>query len=274
MPSGSHVIEKDGVETITYSNGEKFVIPACDKPRLRNPTSSSSKKPVGAPETDAPDSGWQVWTTYQTSTATFTLFNGLFTVPDTPLQWGAANSGILYFFTGLQSDNWVPIAHEPPAPSNFDIIQPVLQYGGGSTNGGGKYWGVASWYVTLNNGALYSDLVTVQPGDTIFGGMKMTGANTWVINSTDITTNTEPTVQTVTRPRLSSQPWAYLTLETYNIADCTWFPPTGASIEFSQLELYDASNYQVTPSWQVNQNAAHCSAVMTVNSPDDAVIAF
>jgi hypothetical protein len=115
---------------------------------------------------------------------------------------------------------------------------------------------------------------TLLAGDIIFGGMKMTGTNTWVINSTDITTNTEPTVQTVTRPRLSSQPWAYLTLETYNIADCTWFPPTGASIEFSQLELYDTSNYQVTPAWQINQNAAHCSAVMTVNSPDDAVIAF
>jgi len=66
-------------------------------------------------------------------------------------------------FTGLQSDNWVPVANEPSAPPTFDIIQPVLQFGGGSENGGGRYWGIASWYVTLNNGALYSDLIKVQP---------------------------------------------------------------------------------------------------------------
>ncbi len=28
-----------------------------------------------------------------------------------------------YMFTGLQSDNWVPISGESPAPSSFDIIQ-------------------------------------------------------------------------------------------------------------------------------------------------------
>jgi hypothetical protein len=267
MPSGSHIIEKDGVETLIHPNDEKFVIPKCEKPRLRNP--ATIKKPV---DVDSPDSGWQVWATYQNS-ASFTLFNGYFTVPETPLQWGSADSGILYMFTGLQSDNWVPIANEPPAPPSFDIIQPVLQYGGGSTNGGGMYWGIASWYVTLDNGALYSDLVTVQPGDNIFGGMKMTGSDTWVINSTDVTAGSAPTVQTVTRSRLSSQPWAYLTLETYNIADCTWFPPSGATIEFSRLELED-TNGAVTPSWQVNQNSDHCSAVLTINSPDNAIISF
>lgn len=268
MPSGSHLVEdSDGIETLIQPNGERFVLPKCEKPRLAPKRLRTDPQPE-----DAPVDGWQVWTTYQNSD-TFTVFNGFFTVPETPTSWGALDEGILYMFTGLQSDNWVPIANEPSAPPTFDIIQPVLQFGGGSSNGGGKYWGIASWYVTLNNGALYSDLVRVQPGDNIYGGMKMTDTTTWVINSTDATSGSQPTVLTVSRPRLASQPWAYLTLETYNIGSCSWFPPSGSSIEFSNLYLEDA-NGEVSPNWQVNQNSAHCTADMTVNSPDNAVISF
>ena len=62
----------------------------------------------------------------------------------------------------LCDDNFLDDFHT--APLDFDIIQPVLQYGGGSANGGGNYWGVASWYVTEDDGAIWSDELTVKPG--------------------------------------------------------------------------------------------------------------
>ena len=64
-------------------------------------------------------------------------------------------------FTGLQNDNWVPIPSEPNTPPGsfyylnvsyllgFDIIQPVLQYGGDSEDGGGDYWALARFFFIL-----------------------------------------------------------------------------------------------------------------------------
>jgi hypothetical protein len=56
------------------------------------------------------------------------------------------------------------------------IYQPVLQWGPGSAAGGGNYWAVVSWYADGQGGqAFYSNLVTVNPGDTLVGVVTLTG---------------------------------------------------------------------------------------------------
>ena len=88
----------------------------------------------------------------------------------------------------------VPQNPRPNKP--FDIIQPVIQYGP-SFGGGGDYWTLGSWYVTLTNDVVVSELVQVgvgaldsslrgsdgraqvQKGDSIFGNMTMTADDTW-----------------------------------------------------------------------------------------------
>lgn len=57
--------------------------------------------------------------------------------------------------------------------SKFDIIQPVLQFGV-SGAGGGEFWSISSWYVPEGgwfDSAIYSEPLTVEPGDTIFGNV-------------------------------------------------------------------------------------------------------
>ena len=106
-----------------------------------------------------------------------------------------------FLFTGMQNINWIPPQPHPGTP--FDIIQPVLQVShmhthahthtrthahahankhhatstdarsmvkyGPSAAGGWDYWAIASWYVTLTDDVVYSDIQTVQSGDVIFG---------------------------------------------------------------------------------------------------------
>jgi len=266
---GTHVHEDPdlGVTRLISPDGGVRVLPRCPMPTIRNVRSGAKFASATAPL-----SGWQVWTTFQhPSNATFETFLGNFTVPKTPASWPASDEAILYMFTGLQSDNWVPIAKEPNPPASFDIIQPVLQYGGDSEGGGGKYWALASWYVTVDAGAVYTPLISpLNPGDVIFGNMTKTGPQSWYIAGV---VNGKTAALTATHPRLASQPWAYCTLETYEIADCSWFPPPGASIQFSAMSLTDASG-PISPSWESNANTAHCTAAVKVQSPSALAITF
>jgi hypothetical protein len=65
--------------------------------------------------------GWEAYTAWHYPSG-ITLFNGNFSVPDTP----ASQPDVLYLFTGLQNVDWIPV-RDPEVPG-FDIIQPVLQY--------------------------------------------------------------------------------------------------------------------------------------------------
>jgi hypothetical protein len=50
----------------------------------------------------------------------------------------------------------------------------VLQWGP-SAAGGGRYWAVASWYVTSRGQAFHTPLVRVEPGDELVGVMELLG---------------------------------------------------------------------------------------------------
>lgn len=57
--------------------------------------------------------------------------------------------------------------------------QPVLQYPYGIF---GSSWGLKSWYVTINAGALYTSGVKVKEGDAILCNMTRTGEDSWSIS--------------------------------------------------------------------------------------------
>lgn len=92
---------------------------------------------------------------------------------------------------------------------------------------------------------------------------------------------------TYTDDRLNTQPWAYCTLEVYDIGifilhfstdvedDCdSDFPPQDSPIKFTGLSLADAKG-PVVPNWQALDNQAdHCGAKATVNSPASVTITF
>jgi len=268
VPRHSHIVETTDQTRVIFPDGTEIVLPKCSKPNLR--PGSLSKKRVG----DSPDDGWQVWTAFNNiNNVTFDSFVGYFNVPTTPSNW---DGGILYMFTGLQNDNWVPIPGEWPTPPGFDIIQPVLQYGGDSEDGGGDYWELASWYVTLDSGALWSEPEQVNPGDVIFGNMSRVGPTSWYIGGHVKSTGVDSSF-TVSHARLNTQPWAYCTLEVYQIDDCASdFPPADSTMKFTQLALYDrGGKHKVAPTWQaLNNGADHCGATITVNSASAVTITF
>jgi len=270
VENGVHIIEELGKRTkIVHTDGTVQELPKCSQPAIRNRIDRSDRT---RHVRDSPDDGWQVWAAYNNvDNATFDRFLGNFNVPQDPPSWDG--NGILYMFTGLQNDNWVPIPDEYDTPPGFDIIQPVLQYGY-TPAGGGNFWELASWYVTLDDSYVYSNPIQVNAGTTIFGNMTRITGSTWFLGGT-VTGTTQSSSVIVTYPRLIDQPWAYCTLEVYGIQDCAGDFPS-SSLTFTDLALYDEGGKQpVVPSWQALDNGAdHCGATAKVISPTNVVIAF
>ena len=141
---------------------------------------------------------------------------------------------------------------------------------------GGAYWGVSSWYVTLSNDVIQSKLVKVSPGDSILGIMQKTGNDTWFINSIDQNTK-ENTSFSVKRSILSSQPWVYVTLEVYNIANCKdEYPPSGTTIPYTDLAL-GVNNQDATLDFTIGtdgQRPPVCDSSIKIDSTTAVTITF
>jgi hypothetical protein len=157
-------------------------------------------------------------------------------------------------------------------------------------------WCIKSWYVTLDDGAVASDAVIVHPGersqlpraiparsqlaagDNIFGNMSRVGADSWYIGCYGVSPSGQKSQETVTtiksRTRLTSQPWAYNTLECYGCENCATYPtlPT----VFTKLQLTQGSD-AVTPAWLVNPKPSSdmkCKEGVAVASPSTQTIYF
>jgi len=252
---------------VVNEDGSLRNIPRCQYPVVY-PTNKKNNGTSTRQNSFAP--GWQVWTTYQSSTtAGFTSFLGNFNIPDQPASsWGDQT---LFMFTGLQNENWVPGPNAPPAPEDFEIIQPVLQWGQ-SAGGGGSYWTLASWYVTVYDGFLISDLINVNAGDVIFGNMTLTGKDRWFISG--VTRQSKQTTSLIAKKsNLKVNPWAYCTLEVYGASgDCGEYPTKNQV--YTQLQIWDGGK-PVTPKWQTNVTPSPiCGEHITVENPTQATIHF
>jgi len=218
-------------------------------------------KPERKRKNPAPNTydGWLAYTSFQ-NPSSLTTFLGYFSVPDEP----QSAPQVLYVFTGLQNVDWIPIVDPPP--SEFDIIQPVLQYPGDY----GNYWSVRSWYVTLKYGVQVSDEVQVATGDNIYGNMTSLGSDTWYIGGG--ASGGQVTSITVSHNVLTSQPWAYTTVECYGCSGCSTEPTQ--PIKFTQMTLTDASG-SVSPTWQAFQSPNPiCNTRAVINSPSSVTYDF
>lgn len=218
--------------------------------------------------------GWLQYTATNTTPPTgYSVFTGEMSVPDIP----AEVPQMLYLFPGLQNYDWIPkVDPLPTSATPFDIIQPVLQYPGMTPDS----WGVRSWYVTVNEGARMSELLTVKPGDAILCNMTHLGDINWFIGSKIKSTGKE-TNQLVSRlipgasERMKLQPWAYNTVECYGCTGCGTYPKT--PVAFTNLALKDTNGQTVVPKWSANPKPAKdekCHEATQINGPSSVTMSF
>eukprot|EP01105_Mastigella_eilhardi_P007522 TRINITY_DN18967_c0_g1_i1.p1 TRINITY_DN18967_c0_g1~~TRINITY_DN18967_c0_g1_i1.p1 ORF type:complete len:291 (+),score=77.90 TRINITY_DN18967_c0_g1_i1:26-874(+) len=247
VPHGSSIQVVDGWHFLVSADGKWTAIPKCKDQTKRMPTAESYD-------------GWLAFTSFNVSD-TFDTFTGYFSVPDAPKRVPE----MLYYFTGLQNVDWIPKVDTPPL--NFDIIQPVLQYPGDS----GHYWSMKSWYVTVFQGAVYSDEVKLSVGDRVFGNMTRLSATSWFINSVSAATGKETSI-TIDKPILEKQPWAYCVFEGYGLTGCETEPTV--PIHFTEMVL-TVGDEVVTPKWTVRKSPnPYCSEQATVIDPATVDISF
>lgn len=221
----------------------------------------------GFDDDDADGDGWQAYVEQKVHGEISGMY-GKWTVPPEPQQ----EAQTLFTFTGLQNINWVPPNPQPSAP--FDIIQPVLQYGSSSA-GAFDAWSIASWYVTLGSDVVYSTLKKIKAGGQIYGNMTRLGPDSWYIDTVDLKSGTHSNM-TITRSILKSQPWAYVTLEVYDVSDCEQFPPAGTKMPYTELELVVGDKLQPFK-WQVGtagQKPPTCGASIDILSPSEVTITW
>jgi len=237
---------EDGTISVSRPDGIRHHILPCAHPRL--------------PAVDG--DGWQVFAVYDAGN-TLASYNGTWNVPSAPPSY--ANQ-LLYTFTGLQNSFGLV--------SGVDIIQPVLQYGPGPA-GGGAYWGVASWYVTSTNVALHSTLVEVDAGDAIFGTMVKPDPSgmKWIIQAYDTKAKTNSTL-IVNKQLGKIEPYAFVTLEVYDVTDCTQYPTDPLAYTGLAIELCDTSCKAATPAWTTQSQQVICKEACTVGDDSSVTITF
>jgi hypothetical protein len=177
--------------------------------------------------------------------------------------------------TGKPVSSFTTIWTVPPIPSTYDgqtlfqfnsiepnsgnsILQPVLQYGPSSA-GGGKFWAVASWYVTGNN-AYYSSLVTVTAGQKLTGVIKLSSHTGTKYSYTCAFTGISGTNFSMKNiPQLT---WCTETLEVYGVDLCSEFPNTA----LSQMSGINVRTKAGTPSvtWGISNVSTSCGVQTTV----------
>src|SRR5216684_1149911 len=113
-------------------------------------------------------SGWIAYAYWNNGTgAPLSTFRTTWRVPPPP---ATQSNQTIFLFNGIQNYG-----------ANYGILQPVLQWGSAAA-GGGASWSVASWYVTSSGQAFHTQLVQVNPGDTLVGEMTLTGQSSSAFN--------------------------------------------------------------------------------------------
>ena len=151
-----------------------------------------------------------------------------------------------YFFPGFEDSNHV-----------ISIVQPVLQWGQGCTNGA-AHWIISSWNCCMNGTTWFSTPLDVNVGDTIVGTITPTckpGKNycaTWNVVSEDKTTGKKTTLA---KTPAAGQIWNWAfgaVSEDYGVAQCSDFPDN-SGLTFT-VKLYNQNGKVITnPKWKGTQ---------------------
>src|SRR6266487_356328 len=192
--------------------------------------------------------GWITYASWSNNTGTpVSAFATTWTVPPAP----STQSGqTIFLFNGIQNST--------------AIYQPVLQWGS-SAAGGCNYWAVASWYADGQGGqAFHSQLIQVNPGDTLVGVMTLSGQS-----GSSFSYNCQ--FQGIANSGLPIQnvqqlTWSVETLEAYGITRCSDYPDTDI-ITFRGINIQIGSSTP-TLSWLPVNAVTDCGyrAIVASNS--------
>jgi len=237
VPSNSHAYkEENGIVRVENPDGSIDFFPPCEFSHISRQVN---------------DNGWIVYGVYNGNS--FTSFNGTWKVPTAPST--TSDNQTLFMFTGLED------------AFGDEIIQPVIQWGP-SEAGGGNYWTIANWWVTSSGQALYSTLTKINIGDTILGTMVQHGTGSWAIAAS--VNSAKPTILNVNN--ISPQTMASVTLEVYNVLECTDYPADN-SITFTKLSLADSGTI-VKPTWQPQIIISDCNQDVSSSGPATVTINY
>jgi len=199
----------------------------------------------GAP---ALGSGWITYAFWNNGTGnSITSFETTWIVPDAPSVQGGQT---IFLFNGIQNYG-----------QNFGILQPVLQWGV-SAAGGGSYWAIASWYVTSGGQAFHTNLIPVNPGDTLTGVMTLTGQSGSLFNYTSEFQGISGTSLPV--QNIAELLWCNETLEAYGVNQCADYPASNMTA-FTSISIETGS---VNPAlnWTPVNTVQDCGQMTTVVS--------
>jgi hypothetical protein len=240
VPNGSVVSSNQTSMRVVFPNGTVMIFPPC------------SYVPPSY-------TGW-VENTYYSIPTGYSLehYSSLWQVPGAP----TSNDGqTIFLFIGSEDS------------AQDMIIQPVLQWGQCYSYGCAYNWQIDSYYCDSTNTCSRSPESNVNTGDQINGTINQSynqcdRGNPYDIVATDTSTGAYSDLQTCAYPQTN----VYVTLEMYNLQQCSDYPSSG-STTFGSIKLVDNFGNILSPSWgtsygnalpSCNYNIAYSSSSITL----------
>lgn len=201
------------------------------------------------PRTVTPPAGesWSVYAEWENTTGTpLSRFSTTLQVPPPPAKADA--DATIFLYSGIQT-----------GAAECNVLQPVLQWGE-SAAGGGSYWSLVSWYVTVDGNAFHTRPQPVEAGKPLVGLIEM------VMQARDIFSYqcefkdqavTRLPVYNVVELRLCSE-----SLEVHNIEECANLPGTAITL-LQEIKIEALSTFPAvawTASTATNKCKAHAVA--------------
>ena len=231
LEKGYHVASRDGqLWLVDSTKGEIQLLgdhEAAAAPPETNPAIAAGQ--TGPNPSALPGSSWVAYTEFENVTRpAISLFTAEWIVPNPPKDQGDQT---IFIFIGLQNNQY--------------ILQPVLQWGP-SFAGGGKFWSISNWYTDGNTkDTVCTPAQKVAPGDKLSASMQL-------VSQVDrsftykISFQKYPDLDHV-QPNVMELFWAFVVLESYNIANDNQYPP----VEQTQVKINNisAGETQLSPAW-------------------------
>lgn len=200
--------------------------------------------------------GWITYAWWDSNNTAISDFTARWIVPQEPRT---KNGQTVFLFNGIQNTG-----------DNHGILQPVLQYGS-SAAGGGDYWTIASWYVTSGGQAFHTNLIRVNPGQSLIGLMSNIGDSGDSYNYTSKFSGYDQTNLVIQGIRPLH--WANITLEAYAIQQCSDYPASDTT-HFQDIAI-DIQGTKPRVAWLPANRVQDCGQQTNVesnNNPGGAII--
>jgi len=212
---------------------------------------------------DANVNGWVAYA-FSEVVANFTLFLSNMVVPPEPKSKN--ENSLLFYFIGLLDKPYNKHLNQ------FQILQPVLQWGE-SACGGGEYWAIGAWGV-LDGSVFCSQLYQVNAGDEIFMSINQTciAPDQWSVTALS---STGMSVELNVFPS-DELCWACVTLEAFFVTNCMDYPDnTTGTVLFNGLSL-SSVNVINDPLWNatIDTRDLYCNQSVDIVDTTEIIIGF